>query len=125
MGDIVTFVPPGQTSPVTHRIVGIARSDAGERVFRTKGDFNNSADPWRFTFSQPRQARYVFRIPYLGYVLAVLSIRAVRMVLIGLPAFVIAVSLLWSLWRSAGEEVLRREAAGAPVTSVSAAAETD
>jgi signal peptidase len=125
VGDIITFVPPGQTSPVTHRIVGIAKSDAGARVFRTKGDFNKAADPWRFTFPQPRQARYVFRIPYMGYVLAVLSIRAVRMVLIGLPAFVIAISLLWSLWRSAGEEVLHREAAGAAVTSVSTGAETD
>jgi signal peptidase len=125
VGDIITFVPPGQTRPVTHRIVGIAKSDAGARVFRTKGDFNKAADPWRFTFSQPRQARYVFRIPYMGYVLAVLSIRSVRMVLIGLPAFVIAISLLWSLWRSAGEEVLRREAAGAAVTSVPTRAETD
>ena len=125
VGDIITFVPPGQTSLVTHRIVGIARGDAGSRVFRTKGDFNKAADPWRFTFSQPRQARYVFRIPYMGYVLAVLSIRSVRVVLIGLPAFVIAIALLWSLWRSAGEEVLRREAAGAAVTSASTTAETD
>ena len=33
----------------------------------------------------------------------------VRLLLIGLPAFVIALSMLWSLWAKAGEEVARRE----------------
>ena len=31
-----------------------------------------------------------------------------RIALIGLPAVLIALSLLWSLWREAGEEVARR-----------------
>jgi len=58
---------------------------------------------------EPRQARYVFHIPAIGYFLAALAIRQVRMILIGLPALVIAVSLLWSLWKKAGDEVERRE----------------
>jgi len=36
----------------------------------------------------------------------------VRMILIGLPALVIAVSLLWSLWKKAGDEVERQESGG-------------
>ena len=59
---------------------------------------------------QPTQARYVFKIPYLGYFLALLSIRQVRMLLIGLPALLIAISLLWSLWSKAGEDVRMQEA---------------
>lgn len=108
-GDVITFVPPGEAGAVTHRILSIKRQD-GELVFRTKGDFNAAADPWKITFPQPQQARYVYHIPYVGYVLAVLSLRAVRMLVIGLPALLIAVSLLWSLWVSAGKEARSQEA---------------
>lgn len=109
VGNIITFVPPGKSDPVTHRISRISTRRDGVRVFSTKGDFNEAADPWRFTFSQPQQARYVYHVPYLGYVLSVLSVREVRMAVIGLPALVIALSLLVSLWRTAGEEVRRQE----------------
>ena len=34
--------------------------------------------------------------------------RTVRIALIGLPAVLIALSLLWSLWREAGEQVARQ-----------------
>ncbi len=115
VGDIVTFVPPGYPSPVTHRIISISVEQGGRRVFRTKGDFNKVADPWRITFNQPMQARCVYHIPYLGYLLATFTLRPVRLLLIGLPAILIAVSLLWSLWRSAGEEVRRQEAARSAV----------
>lgn len=39
-GDIVTFLPEGDTIPTTHRIIGIT----DEGYFRTKGDANNAAD---------------------------------------------------------------------------------
>jgi signal peptidase I len=109
-GDIITFAPPGYSAPVTHRIISITKGQDGRMVFRTKGDFNKVADPWRINLMQPTQARYVFKIPYLGYFLALLSIRQVRMLLIGLPAVLIAVSLLWSLWSKAGEDVRVQEA---------------
>jgi signal peptidase I, archaeal type len=111
VGDIITFYPPGYSAPVTHRIIGIDAGQDGKLVFRTKGDFNEVADPWKATLVEPRQARYVFHIPAIGYVLAALAIRPVRMILIGLPALVIAVSLLWSLWKKAGDEV-ERQASG-------------
>ena len=105
VGDIITFRPPGYSDPVTHRIIGIDEGQDGKPVFRTKGDFNEVADPWKANLVEPRQARYVFHIPAIGYFLAALAIHQVRMILIGLPALVIAVSLLWSLWKKAGEEV--------------------
>ena len=110
VGDIITFYPPGYTAPVTHRIISIEPAADGRPAFRTKGDFNAAADPWRVHLVQPTQARYAFHIPYVGYVLAALAIRQVRMLLIGLPAVLIAASLLWSLWRKAGQEVERQEA---------------
>ncbi len=109
VGDIITFNPPGMASAVTHRIVAVETGADGRPAFRTKGDFNEAADPWNpVTLNEPRQARYVFQVPLLGYVLAALSARTVRIALIGLPAVLIALSLLWSLWREAGDEVARR-----------------
>jgi signal peptidase len=110
VGDIITFYPPGYSAPVTHRIVAIEPAADGRLAFRTKGDYNTATDPWTVSLVQPRQARYAFHIPYVGYVLAALAIRQVRMLLIGLPALLIAASLLWSLWHKAGEEVERQEA---------------
>lgn len=107
VGDVITFVPPELSQPVTHRIVAVEPDADGELVFRTKGDFNEAADPWDVHLTDPVQARYSFHIPYLGYGLAALAIRPVRMLLIGIPAIVIALSLLVSLWREAGEELER------------------
>jgi signal peptidase len=109
-GDIITFVPPDIATPVTHRIARLSHDEDGHVVFQTKGDFNASADPWRLHLVDPAQAKYWFHIPYLGYLLAMLATRQVRMLLIGVPAIVIALSLLWSLWRQGGEELARREA---------------
>jgi signal peptidase I len=109
VGDIITFNPPGASGAVTHRIVGIETGSDDRPAYRTKGDFNEAPDPWNpVTLNEPQQARYVFQVPVLGYVLAALGMRAVRIALIGLPAVLIALSLLWSLWREAGEEVVRR-----------------
>ena len=116
-GDIITFTPPDSSGPVTHRILSI-KLQGGKRVFQTKGDFNEASDPWTITFPQPEQARYVFHIPYAGYVLALLSLRLVRMLAIGLPALLIGISLLWSLWVSAGEEARRQDATAPVVESI-------
>ena len=110
VGDIITFQPPGFTTLVTHRIISIDRGQDGRRVFSTKGDFNSAADPWSINLVQPQQARCMFYIPYIGYFLAALAVRGVRMILIGLPALTIAFSLLWGLWTAAGEELAQRGA---------------
>jgi signal peptidase len=108
-GDIITFHPPGCATAVTHRIIGIDLDSSAARAYSTKGDFNEAPDPWNpIVLNEPAQARYVFHIPVLGYVLAGLALRNVRIMLIGIPAVLIALSLLWSLWREAGEEVARR-----------------
>jgi signal peptidase len=109
VGDIITFNPSGYSTAVTHRIVALETGPDGSPAFRTKGDFNQVADPWNpVKLNEPQQARYMFQVPLLGYVLTALSARTVRIALIGLPAVLIALSLLWSLWRQAGEEVVQR-----------------
>jgi signal peptidase len=109
VGDVITFHPPGYPQAVTHRIIAIEPGLNGDRAYRTQGDFNDAQDPWNpVMFNEPVQARYSFHVPVLGYVLAGLAVRGVRIALIGLPALLIALSMLWSLWRQAGEEVTRR-----------------
>jgi signal peptidase len=112
VGDVITYVPPPEEGPpgrVTHRIVSMTPDPGGGApVMQTKGDANAVPDPWRFQLGAPRQARAVFGVPYVGYVLGALSIREVRMLVIGLPALLVALAILARLWRDAGEEARRR-----------------
>jgi signal peptidase I len=115
-GDVITYMPPRGKGPqelVTHRIVSVGQS-AGKPVFRTKGDANAAADPWEFTVDQPSQARASFHVPYVGYAYAAFGLRAVRMLLIGLPALLIAALMLRNLWLGAGEELRRRSEKDSP-----------
>lgn len=115
VGDVITYSPPrGESADelLTHRIASIHRDREGELVFRTKGDANQHVDPWRFQLDGPTQARVSFGVPYVGYALAALSIKPIRMLVIGLPALLIALMLLARMWREAGEELRRREAEG-------------
>jgi signal peptidase len=120
VGDVITYRPPPAAGPeglVTHRIVWIGRDRRGGRAFGTKGDANAVRDQWRFTLTRPSQARAVFHVPYVGYAFAALGVREVRMLLIGLPAVLIALVTLVGLWQKAGVELRRREAAAMSETS--------
>jgi signal peptidase len=106
-GDVITYKPPRGSGPeglVTHRIVSIGRDEQAGRVFRTKGDANAVADPWTFTLTQRHQARVVAGVPYMGFVLAALSDRKVRMLIVGVPAAIIALTSLLGMWNGAGRE---------------------
>jgi signal peptidase len=117
VGDAITYRPPPETGMeglITHRIVSIRERSEADTLFRTKGDANESPDPWRFTLDQPTQARVAFHVPFLGYAIAALSVREVRMLVIGLPALLIAFALAARLWREAGAATAtRRDEAGA------------
>jgi signal peptidase len=111
VGDIITYTPPassGVDEPVTHRIVWVGRDRLGRLAFHTKGDFNPSPDPWKFVLDRPTQARVAFHMPYVGFALAAITDRHLRMLIIGLPALLIALAVLAKLWQDAGED-LRRE----------------
>ncbi|QIG39049.1 signal peptidase I [Microbacterium sp. 4R-513] len=61
-GDIITYLPPaesGISELVTHRIVSIEPNPDGSDslVFQTKGDANESIDPWTFTLADTVQPR--------------------------------------------------------------------
>jgi signal peptidase I len=77
----------------------MGRDVRGGLVFRTKGDANPVADPWRFRLTRPEQARARFSVPYVGFVLAALGVRELRILLIGLPALLIGLGWAIVLWR--------------------------
>ena len=107
--DVITYRPPPGAGPsglVTHRIVAV---EADGR-FRTKGDANPVVDPWTFRLTGERQARVVAGVPYAGHALAALSDRRVRILLVGIPAALIAVVTLAGLWRESGAELSERPA---------------
>ena len=106
VGDVITYRPPRGAGPdhlVTHRIDWIGRDAGGGRVYRTKGDANATADPWTFTLGRPTQARVRASVPYVGFALTALTRRDVRLWIIALPALLIALVTLASLWRNLGE----------------------
>jgi signal peptidase len=122
VGDAITYAPPPGVSPqplVTHRIWKI-RTVKGERVYRTKGDAVDHPDPWTFTLPQATQARVDFSVPYAGYVIAALSDRHTRMLVIGGPALLIALMVLGGLARDVRRE--RREEREAPASTTTSAA---
>jgi signal peptidase len=104
VGDVITYVPPAESgidNLITHRIVEIDGA-----TFRTQGDANPDVDPWTFELTAANQARVTSSLPYLGFLFIALADRSTRIVLIGIPAGIIALISLVELL-----QVLRRRPA--------------
>ncbi|NUS53217.1 MAG: signal peptidase I [Nocardioidaceae bacterium] len=98
-GDVITYQPPadsGVPNLVTHRIVSVRHRD-GRTVYRTKGDDNPTADPWVFSLQSPVQPKVAFSVPYVGRLFLALADRQTRIVVIGVPAGLIALASLVEL----------------------------
>ena len=105
VGDVITYVPPGESRPLSHRLTSVTHDDTDGLVFTSKGDANVAGDPWKFTLDDRVQAKVVFTVPWAGYPLWVLGSPLSRLLLIGGPAMAIAVITGRRLWRQAGELV--------------------
>ena len=100
VGDIITFGRPDRpTEFVTHRIIRVEPRAEGP-VFITKGDANGVEDPWEVP-AGGRGWRYVWSIPFLGYVLVTMQSPIGRVLLLLLPALALAGWTLLELWRPA------------------------
>lgn len=112
VGDVITYQPPadtGLTSLVTHRIVEIDTAE-GRPLFRTQGDANADPDPWTFLLDQPTQPVVEHAVPEIGRVFVALADRTTRLLVVGIPAGVIALLSLVEL----GSVLRGGRAAGAP-----------
>ncbi|TNM38278.1 signal peptidase I [Nocardioides albidus] len=100
VGDVITYQPPpasGVRTLVTHRVIGIGHDAQGRRVLRTQGDANPDPDPWRFSLTSEQQPVVAFAVPYAGHALIALADRETRMLVIGLPAALVALLSLGQL----------------------------
>ena len=99
VGDILTFRHPDYPGRlVSHRVVSIETGERGELSIRTKGDANDSADPWVVSADQVVGV-VVFHLPYAGYAHRFVRTPAGFGLLIGVPAALVAVGELGNIAR--------------------------
>jgi signal peptidase len=103
VGDVITYLPPpdsGVPNLVTHRIAKMEPAEGGGTVITTKGDANASPDPWQFQLVDDAQPVVRFGVPHAGWLFIALAHREVRMLVIGVPAVLIALGALLDLVRA-------------------------
>ena len=101
--DVITYLPPadsGVSTLVTHRIVEATTDEAGVRHFVTQGDANPDPDPWLFSLDEGTQPVVSHVVPHVGHVVIALADRDTRMLLLGVPAALIALASLVELVRA-------------------------
>jgi signal peptidase I len=107
VGDVITYSPPAGAGPeglVTHRIAEISRDKLGRRMFRTKGDANQAADPWTATLKGDTAYQVRAVIPELGHLIQALRAPVVTQALLyGAPTLLVG-WLLLTIWRPARDE---------------------
>jgi len=99
VGDVVAFRPADAAVEgplLIHRIISIEEQD-GQRVFRTKGDANGSPDPWELHLDGTG-GKVVLAVPYVGYLLGLLSRPLVWVPLVFPPASFLAFGTLQRIW---------------------------
>lgn len=102
VGDVITYLPPadsGTNHLVTHRVIADTVLPNGVRQLQTQGDANPDPDPWKFSLTEATQPVVQTTVPYLGWVFVGLADREIRMVVIGVPAALIALGSLLELAR--------------------------
>lgn len=68
IGDVITFQQVSDSAAVvTHRIIGVTATTAGERTFVTRGDANGAEDPEPITEEQIRGALW-YAVPWIGWI---------------------------------------------------------
>jgi signal peptidase len=97
MGDVVTFRDPeNQSRLLTHRVSDI-RYREGNVVVTTKGDANTKSERW-VVAADGRIGRVVLRLPTLGYVVSRAGSPSGRILLLTVPALLLAFLGLRRIW---------------------------
>ncbi|WP_240615158.1 signal peptidase I [Arthrobacter ruber] len=99
VGDVISYHIPVEDHRVeTHRVIEVVRGADGSTAVRTKGDANESVDPWLATLDGDSVYEATAVIPEVGNVIRALRTPAVSHVLVyGIPAVLVG-SLLLMIW---------------------------
>ncbi|WP_298252055.1 signal peptidase I [uncultured Arthrobacter sp.] len=115
VGDVISYHIPVEDHRVeTHRVVEVIRGTDGTTAVRTKGDANDSVDPWTATLEGDHvyEARAV--IPEVGSIIRALRTPVVSQLLVyGVPAVLVG-GLLLMIWSRPKDDA--DDAAGATGT---------
>ncbi|MEO7270013.1 MAG: signal peptidase I [Knoellia sp.] len=129
-GDVITYLPPpdsGVSTLVTHRIIEIGPGAGGTTVLHTQGDANPDPDPWLFSLTSGTQPVVEHAVPWVGHVFIALANPQVRLLVIGIPAGLIALvalrDLVLALTRSGSKESSGKESGSKAEKSWGAAVE--
>jgi signal peptidase len=102
IGDVITYLPPadsGTNHLVTHRVISDTTLPNGVRQLQTQGDANPDPDPWKFSLTENTQPVVRTTVPHVGWIFVGLADRHVRMIVVGVPAALIALGSLVELAR--------------------------
>lgn len=98
VGDVVTFRDPeDQGKFLTHRVVGVRR-DGSHLWFITKGDANNTREHWRVA-ADGQIGRVLYTVPWVGHVAVLARTPLGWVLLVGIPALLVAAEELVRIWR--------------------------
>ncbi|MEA2428678.1 MAG: signal peptidase [Thermoleophilaceae bacterium] len=108
-GDVVTFRDPrGQSRLITHRLRSI-HVEGGTARMVSKGDANDTTENWTVP-TGGKIGRVAYRLPKLGYALALTREPGAKFLLIVVPALLFGLLELRRIWRPRREA----EADGSP-----------
>ena len=108
VGEVITFGPDtAREIPTTHRVVSV-REGVGGPFYSTKGDANEEVDTAEVAMGEII-GRVVFNVPYVGRVLDFAKQPIGFVLLIVLPAGLIIVDELVSIWKELTKRRRARE----------------
>lgn len=114
VGDVITFGKDTKTSiPTTHRILAVRQED-GQTFFTTKGDANEEQDP-REVAANEVIGKVWLSVPFAGYVLDFARQPLGFALLIGVPAALIVVDEVATIFNEVRAMRRRRGKRGTPL----------
>ncbi len=108
IGDVVTFKDPTRDGHlITHRVVSLAARGPDVAVV-TRGDANTGTEHWSVP-AGGRIGRVIIDVPRAGFVMAWLHRPKALLLVIVLPALVLAAFEIRAIWRKEPELAARQE----------------
>lgn len=108
VGQIISYrVPVGEHQIETHRVVRIISGGTNPTV-QTRGDANNTNDPWTATLEGRTAWREVGVIPKLGFLVNAMRGATLHTAAVMIAPALLATLLLWEIWGSGRRRRTRR-----------------
>lgn len=105
-GDVIAFTSPSNPKDtILHRVNNIVSTSP--LLFETKGDNNNAPDDWS-VMAVGIKGKFVFSVPYLGYVGAFIKTPLGFGLIIGIPALLFIIIQILNIKKAIAEEVERK-----------------